>query len=144
MFAYFITPFQCNYSLHNARTFCTFFFLAILRCITLPLRTCGFQDSAFFSKVFCHSHFDFYVIYLLHKRWTFFFHIGSSLDPCKTTASLCNWSYRHLLRPETARGCVGCRNHKRFSDVQDTEPRCWTTRPIMQSFSMLGGNKKTC
>lgn len=72
MFAYFITPFQCNYSLHNARTFCTFFFLAILRHITLLQRLQGFQDSALFSKVFCHSSFDFRVIYLFPQKANIF------------------------------------------------------------------------
>lgn len=73
MFAYFITPFQCNYSLHNARTFCTFFFLAILRCITLLLKAQCFQDSAFFSNVFCHSCFDFVLFISFYKRRIFFF-----------------------------------------------------------------------
>lgn len=151
MFAYFKTPAQCNYSLHNTRTFCAFFSLAILRGIALPLGGRGFQESAFFFfSFFFFLLFSVTAALILRylspsmKREHFFFCIGRSVDSCKTTASLCNRSYRHLLRPETARGCVGCWNHKRFSDVQDTELRCWTTRPIMQSFSMLGSNMQTC
>lgn len=48
MFAYFKTPAQCNYSLHNTRTFCAFFSLAILRGIALPLGGRGFQELAIF------------------------------------------------------------------------------------------------
>lgn len=114
MFTYFITPFQCNYSLHNAKTFCTFFvlFFAILRCANLPTRAWAFQGSDF-SPMFSVTATLIFVLFISsYKRqtWFFSFCIGPSMDPCQTTAS---WR-SCVARPGTARGCVGCRNHKRF------------------------------
>lgn len=40
----------------------------------------------------------------------FYFFSLPSVDPCQTTAS---WR-SHAARPGAERGCVGCRNHKRF------------------------------
>lgn len=93
MFAYFKTPAQCNYSLHNTRTFCAFFSLAILRGIALPLGGRGFQESAifFFLLFFCKSSFDFALFISFHETRTFFFFASVAawirvkrLPPCVT------------------------------------------------------------
>lgn len=73
----------------------------------------GFPRLGFSSKAFCHSHFDFWVIYLLlQKENMIFFFFGSAL------AWIC---VKRLppgvaapLRPGAERGCVGRRNHKRL------------------------------
>lgn len=135
MFTYFTTPFQCNYSPHNARTFCTFFFLffAILRCATLPTRPWTFQGSDFPPKLSCHCPFDFFhIIYLLlqeaNKIFIFFFSPG--------------WIHVKRLPPGVAAPLARERSAvawdagttKGFSDFQDFQPCRWTTRPILQSF----------
>lgn len=140
MFTYFITPFQSNYSLHNAKTFCTFFFLflAILRCATLPTRPWPFQGWDFPPKLFCHGHFDFCIIYLLLQKantiFIFFF---------------LPWIHVQRLPPGVAAPpvqerravfCVGCRNHKRFflfPDFQDSVSLNHTTYPAVSFLALV-------
>lgn len=117
MFTYFTTPFQCNYSRHNAKTFCTFFFLsfAILRRVTHPTRAWAFQGSDFPPKL-C---FDFlrYLSPPTEGKHDFYFFFSPAWICVKRLPP------GVAARPGAARGCVGRRNHKRFfSDFQDSEP----------------------
>lgn len=118
MFTYFTTPFQCNYSLHNARTFCTFFslFFTILRRITLPTRAWAFQGSDFPLKIF----FDFFFMLIIssYRRQTWFFiFFFPIVDPCPTTAS-----WRSCWSRSGARSRGTPEPQKVFSDFQDSEP----------------------
>lgn len=136
MFTYFTTPFQCNYSLHNARTFCTFFFLffAILRCATLPTRPWAFQGSDFPPKLLLSRPlwFLFHIIYLLlqkaNKNFIYFF-----FPPAWIRVKRLPPGVAAPLAREWSAVAWDAGTTKGFSDFQDFQPCRWTTRPIPRS-----------
>lgn len=88
MFAYFETPLQCNYSL-QCKDILAFFFLAILRGISLVLERPRFPRFGYFPQIFFNSSFGFALFISSQERQTFSVSILAQicvkrLPPCVT------------------------------------------------------------